>query len=53
MSDAPPPSDETPAQKALRLKKAAQGARTAVDGQLRPEKNKAMTAGASKPWMKK
>jgi len=43
---------ETPMQRALRLKKAAQDARTTPGGgKVRPTAG--ITAGASKPWMKK
>ena len=47
-----PPADETPIQRALRLKKAAQDARNTPSG-AREKPNKGMGAGASKPWMKK
>lgn len=47
------PKDETPIQRALRLKKAAQAAQAG-----RPDANKARpdarpAAGASRPWMKR
>lgn len=49
----PPPDDETPMQRALRLKKAALDARTRgpAKGQRKPETG--VAAGASKPWMKR
>lgn len=59
MDDAPPqdpPRDETPMQKALRLKRAAQGARGGPPGagRLRDERAAAAASSSkSKPWMKK
>jgi len=49
---APEPSDETPMQRALRLKKAAASARPA-GAKLGPRQSAALPAGQSKPWMKK
>ena len=52
MTDPKPAGDETPIQRALRLKKAAQDAKPqAPGGKLKPSKN--MAAGASRPWMKR
>jgi hypothetical protein len=51
-----PPSDaETPMQRALRLKKAAQDARPKGAGSTNAERRRAagMPSGASKPWTKK
>jgi hypothetical protein len=49
------PADETPMQRALRLKKAAADAKTHAPqggkGQPRPTTN--VAAGASRPWMKR
>lgn len=47
-----PPADETPIQKALRLKKAALEARNTPSG-ARERPDKGMGAGASRPWMKR
>ena len=47
-----PPADETPMQKALRLKKAAQEARQTPSG-ARERPSKAQAGALSKPWMKK
>ncbi len=45
---------ETPMQRALRLKKAALEAKPKAPGaKFNPTRNAGMTAGASKPWMKK
>jgi hypothetical protein len=49
-----PPADETPMQRALRLKKASMQAKPkppGAGGQKRPETG--MGAGASRPWMKR
>lgn len=55
MTDRPdPPADETPMQRALRLKKAAMEAKAKPPGgggQSRPDTR--MASGASKPWMKR
>jgi len=52
MTDDPKePADETPMQRALRLKKAAESARNRPGGKLAPSKS--IAAGASRPWMKK
>ena len=55
MSDDPkPPADETPMQRALRLKKSALDARqTPGGGTPKPRQSAAAPSGASKPWMKK
>ncbi|WP_397415599.1 hypothetical protein [Phenylobacterium sp.] len=58
MDDAPPPTPpgETPMQKALRLKRAAQGAKGGPpsSGRLRDERAAAAASSSkSKPWMKK
>lgn len=47
-----PPADETPIQKALRLKKAAQDARNTPSG-ARERPSKANAGAQAKPWMKK
>lgn len=54
MSDGPK-SDETPIERALRLKKAALEARpkTPGGGKFQPQQSAAMPSGASKPWMKR
>jgi len=46
---------ETPAQRALRLKKAALAAKAGPPGSGKPPKPQAsgVAAGASKPWMKR
>jgi hypothetical protein len=50
MSDTP--ENETPIQRALRLKKAAQDAKPHPGaGKINPKSNAGMTAGSSKPWM--
>ncbi|WP_293459053.1 hypothetical protein [Phenylobacterium sp.] len=54
MTDDPKSDDaETPMQRALRLKKAAQAAKSGPPGRgkLRPDAGPG--AGASKPWMKR
>jgi hypothetical protein len=54
--DSGPPSDETPMQKALRLKKAALAAKGAPSGRARDGGLRAAaahSASRSKPWMKK
>lgn len=54
MTQDPTDRDETPAQKALRMKKAAEAARQRPAGaKLRPERSGGMGAGTSKPWMKR
>ncbi|CAN7603903.1 hypothetical protein LJR219_004577 [Phenylobacterium sp. LjRoot219] len=54
MSDGPK-SDETPIERALRLKKAALEARPKApgSGKHQREQSAAMPSGASKPWMKR
>ncbi|MET0272332.1 MAG: hypothetical protein ABW360_05030 [Phenylobacterium sp.] len=47
------PPAETAMQRALRLKKAAQEARSKAPGRDRPEATRGVAAGASKPWMKR
>jgi hypothetical protein len=51
MSDVP--EDETPIQRALRLKKAALEAKQKPPGagKIQRRQNAAMTSGSSKPWM--
>lgn len=52
--DAPAPPDETPMQRALRLKKAAQAAKAdAPGGRGKPRPSTGVAAGASRPWMKR
>jgi hypothetical protein len=54
MTDDPKaPDGETPMQRALRLKKAAQQAKSGPPGtgKLRPDAK--MAAGASRPWLKR
>lgn len=52
MDDAPEPADETPIQRALRLKKAAIAARpTPPRGGKHQRQQAAVQAGKSKPWM--
>jgi len=48
-----PPADETPAQKALRLKKAALAAKPTPPrgGKFQRQQAAAIQAGKSKPWM--
>ncbi|WAC60584.1 hypothetical protein [Brevundimonas sp. SL130] len=52
---APAPSDETPVQRALRLKKAALDARPQAPrgGRFQREQNARIAAGKSRPWMSK
>jgi hypothetical protein len=45
--------DETPMQRALRLKKAAQQAKAGPPGGGKPRPDARMTTGASKPWLKR
>ena len=53
MNDQPEKADETPIQRALRLKKAALKAKpNAAETGVRREQAR-MPSGASKPWMKK
>ncbi|WP_165842800.1 hypothetical protein [Phenylobacterium deserti] len=49
------PATETAMQRALRMKKAAQDARRKAPdaGKFSPRSAASMSAGASKPWMKK
>ncbi len=49
----PPPPDETPMQKALRLKKAALSTRPTAPrgGKFQRQQAAAQQAGKSKPWM--
>ncbi len=54
--DDSPPADETPIQKALRLKKAAMAAKGSPSGRVRDGGLRAAaahSASRSKPWMKK
>lgn len=54
--DDSPPADETPIQKALRMKKAATAAKGAPSGRARDGGLRAAaahSASRSKPWMKK
>ncbi|MFC3071025.1 hypothetical protein [Phenylobacterium soli] len=54
MTDRPDDPNETPMQRALRLKKAAQDAKSAPSGaKLSPTQARRQPAGASKPWMKR
>jgi hypothetical protein len=54
MDDGPRDPDETPMQRALRLKKAALGARPKGPAADKVRRGSAAApAGASKPWMKK
>jgi hypothetical protein len=54
MDDAPNDPDETPMQRALRLKKAALDARPKGPAAAKVQRGSAaLPAGASKPWMKK
>ena len=55
MADDPSPADETPIQRALRLKRAAQDARPQPPrgGRFQREQAANIAAGKSKPWMKK
>ena len=58
-TDTPPPaaspeaSSETPMQRALRLKKAAQAAKRPSGEQLGAKQNAKAPVGHSQPWMKK
>lgn len=49
----PPPADETPIQRALRLKQAALDARTKPPrgGKFQRQRAANIAAGSSKPWM--
>ncbi|MDO9609622.1 MAG: hypothetical protein ACK4NU_04445 [Brevundimonas sp.] len=53
--DADAPADETPVQRALRLKKAALDARPQAPrgGRFQREQNARIAAGKSRPWMSK
>lgn len=53
MTDETPPPNETPIQRALRLKQAAQDARPKPPrgGKFQREQAAKQTAGKSKPWM--
>jgi hypothetical protein len=56
MSDRPKDAaDETPMERALRMKKAAQEAKPKPPGRGKHQREQAagIAAGASKPWMKK
>ncbi len=54
MSDTPEDPAESPIERALRLKKAAQAAKPQAPGPgFKPKAAARMPAGASKPWMKK
>ena len=54
MDEPPRDPDETPMQRALRLKKAAQEARSKGPGSAKVQRGSAaMPVGKSKPWMKK
>jgi len=55
MNDRPGSSDETPIQKALRLKRAVEAARPAPPrgGRFQREQAAGIAAGKSKPWMKR
>lgn len=55
MTDDPKaPADESPMQRALRLKKAAQASKPdAPGGRGKPRPSTGVAAGASRPWMKK
>jgi len=54
MSDPSDKPAETPIQRALRMKKAAQEAQPKTPGSdFKPEQTARMPAGASKPWMKR
>lgn len=54
MSDPQDPTDESPMQRALRMKKTALQARPkAPDARTSPRAASGMAAGVSKPWMKK
>ncbi len=55
MTDDPERSDETPIQRALRLKQAAQAAQPQPPrgGRFQREQAAGIAAGKSRPWMKK
>ncbi len=54
MTDRPDPADETSLQRALRLKQAALRSKPAPPhGGADAKRTAAMTAGASRPWMKR
>jgi hypothetical protein len=54
MDDPPRDTDETPMQRALRLKKAALDARPKGPGNAKVQRRSAaMPTGVSKPWMKR
>ena len=53
MADPKDTPAETPAQKALRLKKAAQAAKHPSGEQLGARQNRKAPVGHSQPWMKK
>lgn len=55
MTDDPETPDETPIQRALRLKRAAQAAlpQPPRGGRFQREQAAGIAAGKSKPWMKK
>jgi hypothetical protein len=53
MPDQPKDNAETPIQRALRLKKAAQDARPKTPGDDKRRPASGVAAGASKPWMKR
>ena len=54
MTDHPkPPASETPMQRALRMKKAAQQAKAPSVDKVRRGPGSGIAAGASKPWMKR
>ena len=48
------PKDETPMERALRLRKAALDSKPKPPGgKLGPKQSQGMASGASKPWMKR
>ena len=53
MSNPPNDADETPIQRALRLRKAALEAKPKTPGGDKRRPTAGIAAGASKPWMKK
>ncbi len=55
MSEPPETKDETPIQRALRLKKAKLDARPKPPrgGKFQREQNAALASGKSKPWLKR
>lgn len=53
MSDPTDDTAETPMQRALRLKKAAQDAKPKTPGGKVSRAQAAMPSGASKPWLKR